>query len=577
MKRLFLILTIVLSLFILISCQEIEKNTVIFEHDEEIVHYIGSTRPNYLNIVKATFEPEGKNLSGLLMFDDTDVNYTTAGSYDVLFYLTYQSVRYESTAVVKVMSKTVDPEATIDFNFYYINDLHGAVLEDNDSIGLSKIGNLILDEKTNNPDTTLFLAGGDILQGQIFSNWYTGASVIDILNRLNLDAYVIGNHEFDWGIEQVTQYFNGQNELQANFPFLGANVYRKDTNARMEDLEPYTIIEKSGVKIAVIGTIGLGLESSITYGRVQDYEFVDPVQLTGYWAEYARVNDGADIVVAINHQDASYYNSQVAQFTGLKQVDAIFNGHTHYAYVRTETTSHGKVNIIQSGANGTNVGKVTLTYDPNDGVIETNAINLNRNNEARLKTENPLIKSIVESYTDEISNLYEPIIKSGFDYSQNDLTYYIAELMQRYTNADFGVHNFGGTRTSIDKNEDISYAKLFQISPFDNTVATVRVKGSVINQLSGVAVYKKAGLGSINNETYYTVATNDYVLGNNYSLRIGDNVIYTGKAVLDLMDEVIRNQKENGANVWSTSLPIIFDSMLSFNVAFVQTKKETYL
>src|SRR5690606_21106156 len=124
-------------------------------------------------------------------------------------------------------------------------------------------------------------------------------------------------------------------------------------------------------------------------------------------------------------------------------------------------------------------------------------------------------KSIVESYTDEISNLYEPIMKSGYYYSQNDLTYYIAELMQKYTNADFGVQNFGGTRTSIDKNEDISYAKLFQISPFDNTVATVRVKGSVVNALSGVAVYKKAGLGSIDSNTYYTVATNDYVLGNN--------------------------------------------------------------
>ncbi|VEU82463.1 hypothetical protein [Acholeplasma hippikon] len=95
--------------------------------------------------------------------------------------------------------------------------------------------------------------------------------------------------------------------------------------------------------------------------------------------------------------------------------------------------------------------------------------------------------------------------------------------------------------------------------------------------LSGVAVYKKEGLGSINNNAYYTVATNDYVLGNNSSLRNGEDIIYTGKAVLDLMDEVIRNQKDNGATSWSTSLPIIFDSMLSFNVAFVEVRKEIYI
>src|SRR5690606_15043436 len=157
-------------------------------------------------------------------------------------------------------------------------------------------------------------------------------STIDILNHMQLDAYVVGNHEFDWDFNVVTQYFNGEHALQANFPLLGANVYETTTNKRHADVEPYTIIAKAGIQIAVIGTIGYGLESSISYPRIQDYYFTDPIELTGYWAEYVRLEEGADIVVAINHQDANFYNNQVAAFTGNKRIDAIFNGHTHYAY-----------------------------------------------------------------------------------------------------------------------------------------------------------------------------------------------------------------------------------------------------
>lgn len=563
-----LMISIVLSLIACASKLELQ-----FDIKASFTYAIGDELPDYTDGLIASLS-DNTDLISQVEIDDVYVNYEVVGQYHVVYRITYKTIVYTKIALVQVVDNSV-----INFSFYYLNDLHGAILENQSSIGLAKIGNLILDEKENNPDTTLFLSGGDMLQGQIISNWYDGASTIDLLNDMELDAFVIGNHEFDWGIDIVTGYFNGENDIQANFPFLGANVYAKDTDQLMDDIEPYTIIEKSGVKIAVIGLMGFGLESSISFTRVEDYYFIDPVERTGYWAEYVRVHEDADIVVAVIHHDSSFYNSQVAAFTGNKQVDAIFNGHTHQAYVRQTNTTHGVVHTIQSGGNGTGVGKITLTYDPNSGIVGSNAMILNKSNELRLNVEHPDLASKIAVYADEIANLYEPIISSGAYYSQSDLAYYIAKLMQLYTGADVGIHNFGGTRAPMQVDEVISYSKLFQISPFDNTVVLTTVAGSVLlNEIYGQAVSFKSGLSAdnINPSQQYVVATNDYIFGGSIPLRTGSNITYTGVSVLDVFVEVVENQAANGASKWYTNLAIIFNDDLNFNIVAILPDQRMY-
>ena len=133
---------------------------------------------------------------------------------------------------------------------YYVNDLHGALLRQQNAIG--QIWCVILAD--SNVENSLFIAGGDMLQGQVISNYFEGASTIDILNQMNLDAFVIGNHEFDWGLQTVLQYFNGENkDLQAKYPLLGANVIEKESGQIPNGIKPYVIVEKGGYKIAIIG------------------------------------------------------------------------------------------------------------------------------------------------------------------------------------------------------------------------------------------------------------------------------------------------------------------------------------
>jgi 2',3'-cyclic-nucleotide 2'-phosphodiesterase (5'-nucleotidase family) len=531
--------------------------TVIFEVVSSFEFVIGGDTPSYMAGVTAKLSNE-TSLIDDVVYDDSLVNYEVTGVYTVSFSLESYTNITPITAQVFVRSNAVP--TNVSFNIYYLNDLHGAILNINQQIGLANIGNLIMDEKEKNSETTLFLTGGDILQGQLISNWYDGASTMELLNDMQLDAFVVGNHEFDWGIDVVTQYFDGTNMLQANFPLLGANVYEKATNNLAPVFEPYTIIEKSGIKIAVIGTMGYGLESSIAYARVKDYEFKDPVALTGFYAEKARIEDGADIVIAINHADDDYYNNSVANFTGNKRVDAIFNGHTHRAYTRTTNNKP----IMQSGGNGSHVGHLRLDYSSTQGITGFSMRNLNQQNEVRLNFSNEMLSEKIDIYYNEIAGLYEPIMESGVNADRNSLAVYIGRLMQEKYGADVGLHNSGGTRDSISYLEGLSYAKLHAISPFDNSVVLVDVSGQeLINAIGNETAHFRAGLSynTINPNETYTLALNDYIFGARSFLR-NKPADFTGVTVLDLFVESITNQSEV-YSYWDMTLPLMFNQNVS--------------
>ncbi|MFA6801296.1 MAG: metallophosphoesterase [Acholeplasmataceae bacterium] len=212
-------------------------------------------------------------------------------------------------------------------DIYYINDLHGAILENDDQMGLANIGNLVLSKKAENPNETLFLSGGDILQGNVLSNYFYGASTIDILNDMQLDAFVLGNHEFDWGLDVITQYFieDSESDVKANFPLLGANVFYAGTTERPEGVDAYTIIDKGDMKIGIIGVVGTDIESSIATSKIQPYYFDDATYWTTYYAEYLRTVENVDMVIAINHDSDDSYNQEISELENDSFVDVIFN------------------------------------------------------------------------------------------------------------------------------------------------------------------------------------------------------------------------------------------------------------
>lgn len=546
---------------IVLDEQETDTISPVILGASHIEYYIGDPTPHLSHGVTAYDNKDG-NITQHIKINQSGVDYETPGVYDVTYEVQDSSGNLSTVTIqVKVLNAVIDY-----LNIYYINDTHGAILEDGQYMGLSAIGHLILDEKAKKPDQTIFIAGGDILQGSLLSNYFYGESTMDILNAMQLDSFTIGNHEFDWSLEKITRYFDPSYEgIQANFPLLGANVFYKDTTIRPDFIDAYQIIEKANVKIGIIGTMGYGLESSIATAMVEDYEFADPVYWTGYYAKELRENHDVDVVLAVVHGSSDYTNQGLGSLSGTSRVDATFNGHTHQTYVRFEARQGVDMPVIQSSSNGRAVGRVRLDLNPSGEVINYQAQNLTASSEPRLALSSPFIDTRIGMYYDQVEPLLnEVIIQSKETYTRDQLTYYMAELIRVSGQADIGLHNFGGTRSSLDQNQDITVATLYDIFPFDNKVKTALLKGSVIIDFiedgggSSAVVYKPGlNLESINPNLYYVVATNEYVFDQTDNPFIyGDDILDTGIIIRDVLEDVLRNQAETRTH-FDIDIPVV--------------------
>jgi len=518
----------------------------------QLNYAIGDEIPDLLEGLTASDTVDG-NLTNQIIVDDSLVNYDAVGVYTITYSVSDAAGNTASITInIIVQDETVITD--IDYlNIYYLNDFHGAILEDGSQMGLSKIGNLILDEKAYHPENTLFIGGGDFLQGTLISNYFDGASTIDVLNQMQMDAFTIGNHEFDWGFDIITDFRNPSSDsIQADFPLLGANIFYDGTQTRPDNIEPYTIIEKGNLKIGIIGVIGLGLESSIATSKITGYYFDDPVYWTAYYAEQLRTNDNVDVVLAIIHDNgiSSGYNQSMSSLTGNQKIDAVFNGHSHSTYAQYITRTGVRLPYIQSGSSGTNLGKVTLEFDALKNVTQAYAENLTPSSDSRLTNDNLSIDAVIETYYSQVEPLLtEVIIKSGAYMSISSLTFYMAELIRLASDSDIGFHNSGGTRSSIMNNQDITLGTLYQIFPFDNVIKTTYLTGAQIN------VYMSSSYGSYYNtrvdnmvfedSVYYKAATNDYVFDSTYNPFVtGINSEDTGILIRDVLEQVMRNQAE---------------------------------
>lgn len=423
---------------------------------------------------------------------------------------------------------------------YYMNDFHGAILESDDQIGFSKIGNFLTTKVEENPDGVVILAGGDMLQGSALSNYYEGLSTIDIMDVIGFDAFILGNHEFDWGLETVTQYFDEIEENgEADFPLLGANVFLEDTTTMPDHIDPYVVIERGDIKIGVIGTMGYNLEYSIATRRVEGYEFAYPVSIIGEYAAHLRTAEDCDIVLWVGH-DSGDYNEEIASLTGESRIDGMFNAHSH-SNVRRLVNG---VPLIQAGSNGELVGYMRIELT-NGVVTDIKTDNLAAYDDALFLTEDPEVQALIDQYQDETDVLFNtPIINTAAGFNTSDLSKWIAELMKTATDSDIAFHNYGGTRDSLGSNETITLGRLYEIWPFDNVIKTVELDGATINALisSGLAT---SSYTSFTDGVMYKVATNDYVFDKTSNPFLdGDNIENTGILLRDLAEDELLLQKD---------------------------------
>lgn len=454
-----------------------------------------------------------------------------------------------------------DTEDSMDLHILEVNDVHGYCLQDeNGKNGISNLTYLI--NQIRNEDTkdnTILIANGDMFQGTALSNITFGEAMIEIMNAMKVDVMTVGNHEFDWGLDTILKYFDGdESNGEANFPLLNANIYTSDDKlVTIENGKIYQsyVIEKEGIKVGIIGYIG-DVYSSISYNLAKEYYFNNNIQEDVLNIGGKLKENGCDVIVVAIHGGNSssieaYSNNRYLaelKYNGKYLVDAVINGHTHTKQTGYINRSNGlKMPVVQAGCNAAAIGDIVLKIDLKTKEIKTTLVNLHEVYEAD-KNYDKSVEEVIQKAKKENENVLSEVYAVAGETIENqyDLIPWVSNVLVQGTGADVAICNTGGLRSNgqITAGSNVTIENMYMINPFDNYLMKVTVNGTYLRQFlgSGSIFYGlKDGLtlNSIKADEEYVVVVIDYVYYGG-SFPQNDTVINTGIIMRDLLIEDIK-------------------------------------
>lgn len=368
------------------------------------------------------------------------------------------------------------------------NDIHGHIevgfdkKRQQDQGGIETLGGIVDDFRAVNPSATIVVDGGDAWQGTLISNTTNGQSVMDSMAEIQYDAAAIGNHEFDFGRDVLID-----NIKKAKFPIIAANIYDDKTGKSVEWTKPYTIVERNGLKIGIIGFATPLTKTTTKSTNIEELSFKDPVPLAKQLSKELR-DKGADIVMVTSHlagdqnaktQEIMGEMVELANGTGSGTIDALVGGHSHR---RVSGIING-IPLIEAQSWLFAVGHIQLYVDRETKKVVSSDASL-LETYTNLTTADPQVQQIVADYKSKISakaNEVEgvaagKISTKSFRYDSNGnvdrdgmtpMGAIVADAMRTAEKSDIAFTNQGGLRADIEAG-NMTYSNMFEVLPFGN-------------------------------------------------------------------------------------------------------------
>lgn len=443
-----------------------------------------------------------------------------------------------------------DPPKTapVSFDVYAINDLHGKLADSANQPGVDELSTY-LQMQTGN---TLLLSTGDMWQGASESNLTNGFIVTEWMNEMNFTAMTVGGHEFDWGEE-----WTRKNSQLAEFPFLGINVFNRETDSRVDYCQSSLTVEMDGVTLGIIGAIG-DCYSSISPEHTRGIYFKTGAELTALVKEESQKlrKQGADFIIYSIHEGydknttdtdilsvsqrdlRSYYDTALSD----GYVDLVLEADSHHWYVLQD--QHG-VYHLQAGGNNDGVAHARVLIDKVRGTSTVLTAELIPDSTYQYMHDHPVVEELLDKYAEDIAPAFQILGTNARNRDSNDICQLTADLycekgMEKW-GADYDIVLGGGYMSCrspgyLSKGQ-VQYSQLQAILPFDNQITLCSIRGrdllSKFLQTSHKAYYIKTTeygesiRSSIDpNATYYVVT-------DSYSAYYA----YNNMTVIDIYDE----------------------------------------
>lgn len=253
----------------------------------------------------------------------------------------------------------------VELTILHTTDLHGHLWPTATYEGQADVGGLLrcaarIGQVRAEVPNALLIDCGDTFQGAPESYLTEGRLLIDALNVLDYDAWVLGNHEIDWGPTLLRARHD-----QAEVPFLAANLGFASAEANwLPKVQPFVIREVDGIRVAIIGLTTPGIPRWSRPHLLDGALFRGSVETLGAILPQVKA-ERPDVIVAAVHQGFrnrgdDFANEIRAIAAAFPEIDVLLGGHTH---TPVEDMRFGPVLYSQAGYYGIWLGRVSLTYD----------------------------------------------------------------------------------------------------------------------------------------------------------------------------------------------------------------------
>ncbi|MGO1855230.1 MAG: ExeM/NucH family extracellular endonuclease, partial [Microbacteriaceae bacterium] len=416
--------------------------------------------------------------------------------------------------VIVGISSEIPP---VDIDIVTVNDFHGRIEADGAAAGAAVLAGAVQSMRDANPNT-IFAANGDSIGASTFTSFIDSDNpTIDALNAAGLEVSSMGNHEFDQGWEDLRDRV----QPRADWPYLGANVFLKDTDEHAG--EAYFVKEVDGVKVGFIGAVTEDLPTLVSPEGIADIDIRDITDsvnaVTDDLTDGEEGNGEADVIVLLVHEGAA--TTDAADITvdsplgeildGLdERVDAVSTSHTHQVY---NHVIDGRP-VFQAGQYGERFALTSLSVDPDTKEllsISNEIMPLTKSEEdpatgdtiyTPLYDADPDVQAIVDA-AKELADVLgaEPVGEITGDFNrarQSDGTEnrggesvignFVADVHKWATGADIAMMNPGGIRANLtyaangegDPDGNVTFREAATVQPFANTLVTLNLTGAQV-------------------------------------------------------------------------------------------------
>ncbi len=221
---------------------------------------------------------------------------------------------------------------------------------------------MIEGERRAHPDNLLLIDSGDFSQGSPYYTLFYGDVETELMNMMGYDVGTIGNHEFDYGIDNMARLFRRLNHpmVCANYDFTGTVV---------EGLvRPYIVVKRQGIKIGIFG-LSPEMDGLVADANCRGVKFLDPIETANKMSTILRNQEKCDMVICVSHlgwnTDPAYVgdNQVIEKSHG---IDLFLGGHSHTYLDKLEYVNDADghpVAVDQNGKHGIYVGRLVVDLE----------------------------------------------------------------------------------------------------------------------------------------------------------------------------------------------------------------------